>query len=361
MTNNGLPHDTLYIYVRGRNLSTLSLEINNKQKLNFLFIKHIFLLLAFIFLPVTASAQYGGQTGELTWSFSNGTFTISGTGAIPDYGYGEAPWHAHYENITTVVIGDGITAIGSHVFYNCSNLESVTIPAGVTAIGYNAFGNCDNLTSIGVADENIYYESVDGILFNEAQTALVQYPAGKAGASYEIPDGVTTICAWAFNACNLESVTIPAGVTAIGNYAFVNTFSLADVTVGWTETPPATDDYTFYGNQASATLHVPYGTPGIYAAEDGWKEFGTIEEMPRGGYDGTETLPSGVLYVSCGEGILTVDTPAAEQIAVYSMNGALLYQAQKGIGEAVYRPGRLPKGILIVKGSSGWVKKFAAK
>jgi hypothetical protein len=57
------------------------------------------------------------------------------------------------------------------------------------------------------------------------------------------------------------------------------------------------------------------------------------------------------------DGLLTVYTPAAEQIAVYSATGALLYQAQKPAGEAAFRIGHLPKGALIVTGSSGWSVK----
>ncbi|MDR2809646.1 MAG: hypothetical protein LBB84_03695 [Tannerellaceae bacterium] len=39
---------------------------------------------------------------------------------------------------------------------------------------------------------------------------------------------------------------------------------------------------------------------------------------------------------------------AAEQITIYSPTGALLFRVQKGVGEAVYRIDRLPKGVLII-------------
>jgi hypothetical protein len=60
-------------------------------------------------------------------------------------------------------------------------------------------------------------------------------------------------------------------------------------------------------------------------------------------------------------GVLTVRTPVAEEIAVYTVSGSLLCLTQKAPGEAVYRLTHLPRGVLIVKGSSGWVKKIAAK
>jgi hypothetical protein len=56
-------------------------------------------------------------------------------------------------------------------------------------------------------------------------------------------------------------------------------------------------------------------------------------------------------------GILTVNTPAAERITVYSIGGPVMYQAQKAAGEATFDLRSLPKGVFIARGSSGWTKK----
>jgi hypothetical protein len=73
---------------------------------------------------------------------------------------------------------------------------------------------------------------------------------------------------------------------------------------------------------------------------------------------GTATVAGGGSpQVMHHDGLLTVRTPRAEQITLYSPSGALLYQAQKAAGEATYRIDHLPKGMIIVKGSSGWAKK----
>jgi hypothetical protein len=56
-------------------------------------------------------------------------------------------------------------------------------------------------------------------------------------------------------------------------------------------------------------------------------------------------------------GILSVNTPAAEGIEVYSVGGQLLYRVQKAAGAATFDLNRLPRGVLIVRGSSGWVRK----
>jgi hypothetical protein len=57
-------------------------------------------------------------------------------------------------------------------------------------------------------------------------------------------------------------------------------------------------------------------------------------------------------------GVLTVNTPAAERITVYSLSGAVMYQARKTAGEATFDLNSLPKGVLIVRGDSGWAKKI---
>lgn len=54
-------------------------------------------------------------------------------------------------NLISVVIPDGVAAIGDQTFYGCSNLESVVIGKNVAAIGYWAFGYCNKLNNVTFA------------------------------------------------------------------------------------------------------------------------------------------------------------------------------------------------------------------
>jgi hypothetical protein len=73
---------------------------------------------------------------------------------------------------------------------------------------------------------------VGGVLFNQTQATLIQYPPGKAGG-YTIPNNVTSIGDNAFDFCpGLTSVIIPSSVTSIGTNAFYTCTSLTNVIIG---------------------------------------------------------------------------------------------------------------------------------
>ncbi|MCD8054424.1 MAG: leucine-rich repeat protein [Lachnospiraceae bacterium] len=146
------------------------------------------------------------------------------------------------ESLASLTTKSGVTSIGSNAFGCCTNLTSVTIPDSVTSIEDAAFDYCTSLADITVDEENTAYCSLDGVLFNKAETKLILYPEKKAGA-YAIPSSVTTIGNFAFTYCtSLTNVTIPDSVTSIGSYAFFNCTSLTSIIIP--------DDVTFIGDSA---------------------------------------------------------------------------------------------------------------
>jgi hypothetical protein len=127
------------------------------------------------------------------------------------------------------VVPTSVTNIWDSAFY-ASSLASITIPDSVTYVGFAPFGLCTSLTNISVDVANPVYSSLDGVLFNKAQTELYQFPCGRGG-SYVIPDGVTTFGDPFADAVNLTSVTIPASVTSSLAYLFAGCISLTNFTV----------------------------------------------------------------------------------------------------------------------------------
>lgn len=53
-------------------------------------------------------------------------------------------------DITSVVIGHGVTTLGNSAFSKCSGIDSVVIPASVTSIGTQTFGECSSLSSVWI-------------------------------------------------------------------------------------------------------------------------------------------------------------------------------------------------------------------
>ena len=100
------------------------------------------------------------------------------------------------EEVTSLVIPDGVTSIGNYAFDSCSGLTSITIPDSVTSIGDYAFCGCSGLASV------------------------------------TIPDGVTSIGNSAFRFCSgLTSITILDSVTSIGNNTFENCSGLTSIMI----------------------------------------------------------------------------------------------------------------------------------
>ncbi len=135
----------------------------------------------------------------------------------------------HY--VKQVQLPEGLVSIGTAAFAG-SGISSVTIPASVETIGFGAFGIdreaglpgdgcCGSLAEILVNENNAVYKSIDGVLLTKDGTTLLVYPAGKEGSSYTTPAGVTTIGESAFVGCGkLRDIVLSEGVTSIGRYAF---------------------------------------------------------------------------------------------------------------------------------------------
>ena len=131
--------------------------------------------------------------------------------------------------LTSVTLPSSLTSIGPSAFSSCTGLKSVTLPDKVTYIGPQAFLGCSGLTNFTVEVGNPAYTSTSGVLFNKAQTTLLNYPAGKKG-DYSIPNSVTSIGYAAFTWCTgLTSVTLPSSITSIAGNAFEGCTGLTSI------------------------------------------------------------------------------------------------------------------------------------
>ena len=163
--------------------------------------------------------------------------------------------------ITSIVVEEGVTSIGSYAFSYCSNVTSVSIPSTVTSIGDTAmaglgalteltlpegiarlgtqafagcgltrihipasvtemdgsqFQLCSKLTELTVAEESETFCAVDHVLYSGDMKNLLFVAAGKTGI-LEIPAGVETALTSAFGLCDrISEIHIPASLSSLG-------------------------------------------------------------------------------------------------------------------------------------------------
>ena len=100
---------------------------------------------------------FSGDCGSnANWAFDEaaGLLTISGTGRMCDYGAAKyQPWYAYRSRIRTVVVEEGITALGAFALSGLS-CTSVTLPGSLNQVRQQAIAHCaflDQLTFPGDA------------------------------------------------------------------------------------------------------------------------------------------------------------------------------------------------------------------
>ena len=191
--------------------------------------------------------------------------TIPGTVKIGDATYQVAEIavraFSELENLKTVTIGEGITAIPDNTFSN-SGITQLTLPSTLKSIGNDAFYYCRHLTSV------------------------------------VIPDGVETIGDYSFSSCfKLQSIELPATLKSVGSGVFSWSCALSSIVAHGAEPAEASKtalawsyyvkDEEIFKPYSNAVLFVPSGSKDKYKAATGWSVMEVIEEStPKQTVDG---------------------------------------------------------------------------
>ncbi|MDR0769401.1 MAG: Ig-like domain-containing protein [Dysgonamonadaceae bacterium] len=230
-------------------------------------------------------------------------------------------------------------------------------------------GDQINLTAISSSDLPVTYESsntdtatINGNLITAVGLGTTVITANQAGDNNYNPAPALT--------CTLTVVSVLVPVTDVS----LNEHTL-ELLVGESETLTATvspDNATNHAviwrsnNESVATVNnglvhaVGEGSAWITATATSDYDSGIADSclVTVTGATGISTVDeSSSVTVGFSDCTLYIDSPAAEQIEVYSISGKLLHRVRKRAGKASFTVSN-SEWVLIIRGSSGWVKRI---
>ncbi|HAB94710.1 MAG TPA: hypothetical protein DCF49_08150 [Lachnospiraceae bacterium] len=217
------------------------------------------------------SGNCGANGDNVKWKYAGGTLTITGKGKMDDWDEPDnmwgltnvVPWDSYRDQITKVVIGEGVTYTGYWAFAG-TQITSVTLPSSMKILGQGTFAYCRNLKSVKLNDglekirnlvfletavsqltipssvteisDTLFNEVTDvkfagtnsnfttqnGVVFKDGGKTLVHSPRDRSG-TYKVPAGVTKIADYAFENAKWDKITLPEGLKEIGQLALAGT------------------------------------------------------------------------------------------------------------------------------------------
>lgn len=177
--------------------------------------KRVFLTVFCILLTVTALPLTAGVSAESDGAYTYHVMARDQTVVIQNY---DGP--GGHVTVPDTLGGYPVREIGMSAFENRDDLLSLTLPDGLTAFSPYACTGCDQLQAFRVSENSASFSVRDGILYNKEGTTLIQCPPTKE-KTVTVPNGVTVIGEAAFSTCKgITAVTLPKTVKTIDGMAF---------------------------------------------------------------------------------------------------------------------------------------------
>lgn len=185
---------------------------------------------------LTAICGADTYTDNYKYLYSLRKVTVTG-GAIAQQAF------YNCQNLTEVILGEGVPSIGGLAFYNCSRIAKLQVPDTLTDVAYNAFLDCTELLKQSYIgnDENPYvillHAEQNGETFTVPAGTRVIYTQAFRDFSADVKNiiipenSVRTICNMAFSGLSVTTLEIPASVTHIDSGAFYDCSCLRELTL----------------------------------------------------------------------------------------------------------------------------------
>ncbi len=139
---------------------------------------------------------------KLTLTKGSGTMqNYSSTTGNSDTYYQYTPWYVSRNNLSTVIIEDGVNSIGDYAFYGCNNIKKLEMPC--STIIYNS--------------ENTFYDcsSIEIVNLTKGTGTMPLY-----SRSTESSNTCYQFTPWYVSRDSLKEINIERDVKSIPNYAF---------------------------------------------------------------------------------------------------------------------------------------------
>ncbi len=206
--------------------------------------------------------------------------------------------------LTEIILGNSVTTIGDGAFYDCRKLQTVTFGTGITSIGEWAFSECGRITDITIpCNVNI---GADTFTYNNI-TKLTISGTG-AMQDYTAPPFTSME--------NLATVIIGNGVTHIGDNAFGWIGNITSVTIG--TAVKSIGEYAFGGCGSLPEIIIPNSVESI--GDYVFSECTALASVQLG--TGVKSIGAGVFDVCV---FTAIDIPnGVETIGDWAFNGVPL-------------------------------------
>ena len=195
------------------------------------------------------------------WTVENGVLTFFDTDTVPGAElYGNTPWFSLRDEITEVVIPEGVTEVGRYAFAGLYGLRTIRVPRSVIRSGEGVLYGCEALESFyyggtyqdalalaesgGIADlglpqsvadrfasvlrlncapyfDNLTWRVEDGVLYIGGSGAILSYEENGLPIYNSAP--------WAEKKNEVYAIVVEEGITAIDDLAFAELINLQEL------------------------------------------------------------------------------------------------------------------------------------
>lgn len=276
------------------------------------------IILSFLMLGMTANAAIqsgtsGGtkwtldtETGVLTISKGSGTSTGNYCGEWTDYcNTGSTnPWVRknlitgdpiirNNINITSIVVEEGVTELGTAIFWGLKDVTNVKLPESLTTIGYETFRDCSKLDSIYIPknvctlkdrwatdcdslavieidpENKCFFTDKYGAVYSSDSTTLVKVPQDMTIGELTIIEGATKFATDAlYQQVHLTQIRLPESMTTVQYGALDGMTSLKNIYFESATAPTFEKTIGNGTNTENLVIYIPCIDPEVSGREE---------------------------------------------------------------------------------------------